>query len=328
MTIPSPAPVAGLSWRSITADDVAGWHRLVRAIEDADDPAERNTVEDLRDALLDGSWKDPARDSILGLDHAGVARAFGHVEVRPGDVRVRRAFCWGGVDPAWRGRGIGRALLDWQEQVGRAKIAAASTTAPGRLLVHLDDHVAAARRLVERAGFRQLRVFLELSRPLPAEIPAAPLDTGLRITGYTPALSEPVREAHNEAFADHWGSEPRSREDWERTLAGRHFRPDWSFVVLAGDEVAGYALTSAYRADWEPQGYTSGWTDILGVRRAWRRRGIATALLAATMRVLRADGIERADLGVDVENPSRALDLYTGLGYREMRRGLAYGKDV
>src|SRR5690625_2673681 len=183
MTIPSPAPVAGLSWRPITADDVAGWPRL------------------------------------------------------------------GGVDPAWRGRGIGRALLAWQEQVGRAKIAAASTSARGRLLVHLDDHVAAARRLVERAGFRQLRVFLELSRPLSAELPTAPLDTGLRITGYTPALSEPVREAHNEAFVDHWGSEPRSRADSERTLAGRHFRPDWSFVVLAGDEVAGYALTSAYRAE-------------------------------------------------------------------------------
>lgn len=328
MTIPRPAPAAGLTWRPIATDDVPAWHRLVRAIEDVDDPAERNTADDLRDALLDGSWKDPARDSILGVDDDGVARAFGHVEVRPGDVGMLRAFCWGGVDPAWRGRGIGRAVLDWQEQVGRAKVAATSTTTPGRLLVHLDDHLTAALHLLERAGFQRLRVFVELSRPLSGEPVTAPLDAGLRIAGYTPALSEQVRQAHNEAFADHWGSEPRSREDWERALGNRHFRPDWSFVVLDGEQVAGYCLSSAYQADWQSQGYTSGWTDILGVRRAWRRRGIASALLAATMSALRADGIERADLGVDAENTSRAVDLYTGLGYRETRRGFAYGKDV
>ena len=129
--------------------------------------------------------------------------------------------------------------LDWQEQVGRAKIASASTTAPGRLLVHLDDHLSAARRLLERAGFRQLRVFLELSRPLSAELPTAPLGAGLRIVGYSPTLSEQVRAAHNEAFADHWGSEPRSREDWDRTLGNRHFRADWSFVVLDGEDGPG-----------------------------------------------------------------------------------------
>src|SRR5690625_4701483 len=104
-----PEPVAGLRWRPITAADIPVWHRLVRAIEDADDPAERYTPEDLHEELTDGSWKDPARDSILGLDDDDVARAFGHVQVLPGDVRTVRAFCWGGGDPSWRGRGLGRA---------------------------------------------------------------------------------------------------------------------------------------------------------------------------------------------------------------------------
>lgn len=329
MTISIPAPVAGLHWRAISTDDIALWHRLVRAIEDVDDPAERNGPEDLAEALTDGSWKDPARDSILGLDDDGVARAFGHVEMPPGDVDTLRAFCWGGVDPAWRARGIGRAVLAWQEEVARARIDAAPTRARGRVLVHVDDTVDAARRLVEHAGFRRLRVYLEMSRRLDGAVPAVPLDGGLRLVPYEPALSEQVRLAHNEAFADHWGSEPRTREDWAKhSVGGRYFRPGWSFVVLDGQEVAGYALSSAYEVDWEAQGYTSGWTDVLGVRRRWRRRGLASALLAATMGALHADGIDCADLGVDVENPSRALDLYTGLGYVETRRGFAYGKDV
>jgi len=324
-----PEPVAGLRWRPITAADIPVWHRLVRAIEDADDPAERYTPEDLHEELTDGSWKDPARDSILGLDDDDVARAFGHVQVLPGDVRTVRAFCWGGVDPSWRGRGIGRALLSWQEELGRSKIAAAGRQAPGRVLVHADDTAGATRRLLERAGFQQLRVYLELTRPLDTALPSVELDQDLRLVPYDPALSEQVRAAHNEAFTDHWGSEPRDRENWERqSVGGRYFRPVWSFVVLAGDEVAGYSLTSAYEQDWAAQGYSSGWTDILGVRRPWRRRGVASALLAATMAALRADGIDRADLGVDVENPNRALDLYTALGYQESRRSFSFGKDV
>lgn len=325
----APTDVAGLRWRPITAGDVPGWHRLVRDIESADDPAERYTAEDLRDELLDGSWKDPARDSTLGVDGDGVPRAFGHVQVLPGDVRTIRAFCWGGVHPQWRGRGVGRELLSWQERLGREKIAAARSTGPGRVLVHVDDGLTATEHLLERAGFRRLRVYLELTRPLEDDVAPVPLRAGLRLVPYEPALSERMRLAHNEAFADHWGSEPRDRENWERqSVGGRYFRPGWSFAVLDGEDVAGYSLTSAYEQDWDAQGYTAGWTDLLGVRRPWRREGIASALLAATMRALQADGIERADLGVDVENPSRALDLYTALGYREARRSFAYGKDV
>ncbi|RYI99169.1 MAG: N-acetyltransferase, partial [Actinomycetales bacterium] len=71
-------------------------------------------------------------------------------------------------------------------------------------------------------------------------------------------------------------------------------------------------------------GHSSGYVELLGVRPRWRRRGIAPALLAAVMARLRADDIEYAELGVDTENLSGALGLYTSLGFAPFHRSTLY----
>nr|WP_239579034.1 GNAT family N-acetyltransferase [Microlunatus panaciterrae] len=148
--------------------------------------------------------------------------------------------------------------------------------------------------------------------------PTAPVPTGVTIVPFSDELSEGVRRAHNEAFADHWGSQPVDRTRWQEQLVRADARPEWSWVALDGEtgEVTGYAMNAAYRQDWDAQGYSEGWTDRLGVRRAWRGRGIARALLCASMRSFADAGLEAAGLGVDSDNPTGAFQLYESLGYR------------
>ena len=88
--------------------------------------------------------------------------------------------------------------------------------------------------------------------------------------------------------------------------------------------MAGYLLAGRYEQDWQIAGYTSGYVDLLGVRPAWRRRGIAPALLAAVMARLSADGMQYAEIGVDTENLSGALGLYTSLGFTPFYRSTLY----
>ncbi|MCW5952433.1 MAG: GNAT family N-acetyltransferase, partial [Propionibacteriaceae bacterium] len=201
------------------------------------------------------------------------------------------------------------------------------------------------------AGFHAGRYFSELCRDLADPIPTVLPEQPLRLTPWTPELDEPTRLAHNDAFRDHWGSQPRSPEQW--TSGRAQFAPQWSFVVIDGHPpveslladadtdpetaralldgaplVVAYHLGGHYPADFEVRGYSFGFSELLGVRRAYRGRGLAPALLSAALHAFAAHGMDRAVLGVDDANPSGAAGLYASLGYEKEHGSVVYVIEV
>lgn len=308
----------GIDWRTPTRDDLAPWAALLAAIEAADRRGEVYGPDDLDDEW-DSVWSDPDRNALFGWVGSDLV-AFGWLRVNAGGRAHHRIECWGGVHPAWRARGIGRELL--ARQLDRAKAIAPTLDAslPTRIDVEASAHRLDAIHLAQRLGFARRRMFFDVVRPLDDPLPdVSPLPPGIDLRPWDASLDEPVRLAHNEAFADHWGSEPRTPELWHQWSTGhRSFRPDLSFVCLAGREVAGYLLAGTFPLDWESTGRREGWVQTLGVRRAWRGRGLARALLRASLEAMRAapDALDTAILGVDAENLTGALRLYEGMGFR------------
>jgi ribosomal protein S18 acetylase RimI-like enzyme len=78
----------------------------------------------------------------------------------------------------------------------------------------------------------------------------------------------------------------------------------------------------------ERTGLKVGWIGSLGTRRAWRKRGLASALLVASMRAFQAAGLEYAGLAVDAENPTGALGLYESLGFKPYMRNMTFHKTL
>jgi GNAT superfamily N-acetyltransferase len=74
-------------------------------------------------------------------------------------------------------------------------------------------------------------------------------------------------------------------------------------------------------------GYQRGWLSSVFTRRAWRRRGLARALIGRSLALHRERGMTTAALGVDAENPSGALGLYEGMGFAVNYRSIAWRRD-
>ncbi|MBD0349195.1 MAG: GNAT family N-acetyltransferase, partial [Thermoleophilia bacterium] len=102
------------------------------------------------------------------------------------------------------------------------------------------------------------------------------------------------------------------------------FDPALWFIAYDGDEIAGFSLCRP-RESGDPD---MGWVSVLGVRRPWRRRGLALALLRHSFVELHRRGKKRVGLGVDAENTTGALRLYERAGMHVDRRWDTWEKIV
>jgi mycothiol synthase len=351
-TLPVPT-ASGLTWRPWTREDAPALAELMHTIEQADGRDWFTSADEIVD-LFGAPVFEPAADTLVGLDADGTMLAHARIERFPTDgVDLLRVFLSGGVHPTRRGEGIGTDLLAWATARARQALAASGTDArlaglPARISAHIEDSDPAERReLLLAGGLEPVRYFANLRRDLSAPLPVVGLEPPLRLVPWSEALDDAARLARNDSFRDLWGSQPRTPEAWRAYRSA--FAPEWSFLVVddsveyegsdrerPGDEtvppgtpyVVGLHMAGRYEHDWESQGSRAGDTDLLGVRRAYRGRRIAAALLAHAMRRFADDGMEVAVLDVDTDNPTGAPALYAGLGYTKNDGSTMYAVEL
>jgi ribosomal protein S18 acetylase RimI-like enzyme len=238
----------------------------------------------VRSDLATGSW-------LLSED--GRTVALGWMDLH-GDV----AFAAGIVGTGEKGRGLGTLLLEHAEKQARERGAS-------QLLQHSLAEDAAAHELLRLHGYREARRHWEMAIEMEEE-PAEPkLPDGLEIDTFREDEAREYHDAVAEAFADEWGFVSLPFDEWwamrkddDQTL--------W-FVIRDAERIAAYARCEAGR-------HGGGFVGMLGVRRAWRKRGLGLALLLHSFRVFWDRGLRRVSLGVDAENATGATRLYERAG--------------
>ncbi|MEV6241908.1 GNAT family N-acetyltransferase [Lentzea sp. NPDC051838] len=316
-----------LVWRPLTTADIPAVTALYTAAEAADDTGELLSEEDFAQSF--GKADLPA--ASVGAFAGSALAAYGLVEQRDDPSLVNRVRLDGMVHPDFRRRGIGRALMPHMVDQARSLHLAAASDLPLVASTMVESRSAGHVALVSSLGFTADRHFHEMEVQLGESLAQVPMPEGYAIRPFSAADPDEVRQVVNAAFAEHWGSTPRTTEEFAASFTDSlRFQPSTSFLALdrASGAVIGFVLARYYPVVEEMTGVRELWIGDIGTLDEHRGRGVASALLSWTLARGHEQGYHRAGLSVDTANSTGALGVYERAGFKVARTWIDYGLPV
>jgi mycothiol synthase len=281
LTAPRVEAVLTLAGRAAAADGVA--------------PLSEHVLLHLRHEGEDG------RDVLLTVDGEVAGYAYLDQAAEPSGELV--------IDPARRGRGLGRALAD-----------EAVVQAPGRTIrVWAHGDLPAATALAKSAGFERFRALWQLRRSLRDPLAQPGLPPGITLRTFVPGRDEDGWLTVNaRAFAQHPEQGAWRRRDLELREAEPWFDPAGFFIAERDGAVAGFHWTKV-----DPQEPAVGEVYVVGVDPGERGTGLGKALTLTGLHYLRGLGLDQATLYADEDNVP-AVRMYQALGFIQTRTDAMY----
>lgn len=329
--LPEAPQIDGLSFRHFQGkSDYPKMIDVLQESKDTDQIEEVDSLEVLSAKFAHLNHCNPYQDMLfveIGARVIGFSQVYWEDATHTGRRYVHEGY----LVPVWRGKGIGWAMLNFNE---KRILEIASTHAqdePGFFQVKAANSEVAKTQLLQDAGYRPVRYFCEMVRPDLENIPHFALPPGLEIRPVLPEHYRPIWEANNEAMGDHWDHVDYSEEDYQFWLQGdEEFQPElWKIAWdIATNQVAGMVLGFIDEDQNTKFNRKRGWTEDICVRRPWRNRGLAHALIIETLREFKSRGMTESALNADTENLSGAFQLYESLGFRTVKTTTVYQKPI
>ena len=280
---------------------------------------------DISESSVHDEWMrprfDPSTDAWIVTESAGAVVAAAYTW----DEEPHTLFDSAGwVHPEHRGRGIGTALVLAVEHRAVRDLGEVPASSAPRVLQSFDadasgahdPDASGAQALFEQLGYAPEREYLHLAIEVPNGFGPGAAPAGITIRPRVEADDRAIVAVMAEAFDDPWDYEEARQE----FLDSATYDPSLWLVAFDGDEAVGALF--GYLANGRGQ------ISALGVRAAWRRRGIAGALLRAAFGMFRDRGVPDVRLNVDRGNPTGATHLYERAGMRLRRRWLMVSKTM
>ena len=239
-------------------------------------------------------------------------------------------YVWFSVDPDLENQGLEDYLLAWAEERSHQVLDRVDPEFRVSIRSSADQAVKSSGKAIQAAGMKHIRHYFRMRIEM-SEAPPSPVwPDGITMRLYNPDQdARTVYEVDEEAFQDHFGFVKEDPEEgfekFMHHMAGDDsYDPSLWFLAVAGEEIVGICICRRYG----PEDRTTGYVSSLGVKRAWRRQGIALALLQQSFGEYYKRGKTKVDLGVDAESLTGATDLYKKAAMFVLRRYDMYEKEL
>ncbi|HYN63004.1 MAG TPA: GNAT family N-acetyltransferase, partial [Candidatus Limnocylindrales bacterium] len=296
--------------------DLQAFVNIFRAANQVDRIDERTSLEALRNWAGHPSPSFQAERDIVVAVVDGEPVAYGWTLWVDASDGIRDYATGGHVHPDWRQRGVGSAILQHNEAHIREVAAGHETGRPRSYTAFAPERRPGAVALLKGNGYGPVRYFFDMLRPTLDAIRVTELPQGIEIRPVAGRKQlRQLFDADVEAFRDHWGGFDASDASFEGWFTDPDYDPALFLVAWDGDEIAGAVTNVIVQHENEELGRRRGLLDSVFVRRPWRGRGLAAALVGRSLQLLRDQGMDSAWLGVDADNPNGALRLYENAGF-------------
>ena len=313
--------------RPLAFDDAAEFARVCTAISRCAGPGDLHRADDEL-----ARWQEPRFDleqSSLGIfGRDGDLAAFA-ILWATAEAPVHRWLSWG-VNPAYHAHGLSERLFGWVDD----QMPHVLSRCPAHARVSIRAGTVAGYKFGEdalsAAGYQPIRAFYDMRIEMTQKPKATDLPAGFVIKPYVHAADLPTLvQVVRDSFEDHFGHVERSFEHdleefrhWIDNL--RTFDP--ALVQMAYDAATGEIAGCLLGLTEEPHHADIGYIDVVGVRREFRRRGLASALLRRSFAQYWDRGKRVVNLGVDADSLTNAVALYERVGMRVHQEYPLYDK--
>jgi mycothiol synthase len=253
----------------------------------------------------------------------GFSRLSWYTGLKDTQLYIQSSF----LHPDWRDRGVWPAIVQENERRLREIAASHPLTTQRFYQAWATSAQVSWISMLESEGYKAVRHFNNMLHKLDV-IPEQELPEGLEVrpvqSEHYRSIWEAQREVQLELFevvAENW-----TDDMYESWLANPSHTPQLWQVAWDGDQVAGMVLPRIDETDNKQLKRKRGYTEHVFVRCPWRKRGLAKALVLRSLRVLKDEGMEEAELGVDSENESGAFGFYHRLGYETFSTDIWFRK--
>ena len=329
--ITNAPPIAGLMFRHFRgAEDYPKMVAVVTASAEADKIELVATVEDVTNGYAHLVNSDPYQDMLfaeMNNEVIGYSRGFWRQEENGPRIYGSTGF----LVPAWRRKGIGASMFHWIENRMRVIAESHAAMETGLFETSVPDGNMGLAALLEKNNYKPIRYIVEMVRPDLENIPDFPLPEGFEVRPVLPEHYRAIWDADQEAFRDHWGYSQPAEEDYQAWLGDKTiFQPQlWQIAWdMNTNKVAGQVRTFINTAENEKYNRKRGHTEFISVRRPWRKRGLARALIVRSLLLQKEHGMTESALGADSENITGATRVYEDCGFQVTKHHTLYRKPL
>ena len=312
--------------RQATSTDLPGIAALLSEGLSFDGLVFVQTADELAEEF-DGTYCSLDHDVIVAIHESGII-GVGYTIFLPSEIKEERCYIFGTTKPEFRGNGVGTAVMQWASEHGESLLRSTNRTIPKYLRSDMSATNSTAGALFQSFNMIPVRWNDDLIIDL-ANSPEVFTASGYSIVPWDSSRDEEARITKNQAFMDHWGSTPTSKEGWEQLVHGSTARLDQSFFALdSKNNIVGLLLSHRYESDDEVLGKRIGWIDKLATLAEHRKQSIGRSLITHALAAYQRDGLTHAALDVDTENPTGAYGLYTAVGFSTFRGKVTFERKV